>query len=245
MSTRVGVVVVGAGFAGIAVAARLRAAGHDVLVIERAHAVGGTWRDNVYPGVACDVPSHLYSLADHPHPGWSAQFAPGAEIRDYLERTVARVGLAPALRLGVALERAVWDESTRCWQLELTGGEQLHADVLVLACGRLVEPRMPDLPGRDSFSGPVLHTARWDAEFDPTGKHIAVVGTGASAVQLVPQLARQVAPAGRVTVFQRTPAWIVPRGGRSYTTAERDRFARHPELIAALRARLLDRKSVV
>lgn len=236
MTTRIGVAVIGAGFAGIAVAARLWAAGHDVRIIERAPRVGGTWRDNVYPGVACDVPSHLYSLADHPHPGWSTQFAPGGEIRDYLERIVAESGLHDVLRLGVALEHADWDAHARRWRLTLAGGETLHADALVLACGRLVEPRLPDVPGIASFPGPVLHTARWDAGFDPAGKRIAVIGTGASAVQLVPQLARRGA---EVTVFQRTPAWIVPRGGRDYTTAERDRFARHPELIAALRARLL------
>lgn len=239
MTVRAEVVVVGAGFAGIAAAASLRAAGHDVLVLERSGGPGGTWRDNVYPGVACDVPAHLYSLQSHPHSGWSAHYAPGAEIRAYLEDTVARTGLARSMRFGATLAGASWDGDASLWRLQVdrdAGSDDVLAEVLVLACGRLVEPRLPDIPGLSGFPGPVMHTARWDPSFDPAGRHVAVIGTGSSAIQLAPELARS---AAQVTVFQRTPAWIVPRGGQAYSAAERDRFARHPELIAHLRERLL------
>ncbi|GAA3662376.1 flavin-containing monooxygenase [Microbacterium marinilacus] len=239
---RVGTVIVGAGFAGIAAAMALRAEGvSDFVILERASGVGGTWRENVYPGVACDVPAHLYGLSAHPWPGWSRTFAPGAEIRSYLEHVVHAEGLDSRLRLGTALTDARWVDDG--WVVSTVsspsaaeaGDRVLHADHLILACGRLTEPVIPDVPGLDGFPGPVFHSARWDERIRIQGARIAVVGTGASAVQLVPQLARQGAD---VTLFQRTPAWIVPRRDRAYARAERDAWAADPASLAALRDEL-------
>ncbi|WP_205849822.1 flavin-containing monooxygenase [Nakamurella flava] len=237
---RAEIVVVGAGFAGLAAAMALRRAGHDdVLVLERARAVGGTWRDNTYPGIACDVPSHLYGFRAHPNPDWSAVYAPGDEIRSYLEDVARAEGIRPAL--DSPLWSAVWDGSERHWRLTVGGARPrvVRAAVLVLACGRLTEPTVPDVPGLDGFAGPSFHSARWDHAVDLAGARVAVVGTGASAVQLVPPLARAAAASGgRVTLFQRTPAWIVPRGARPYTDDERHRFDDDPQALAALRAEL-------
>ncbi|MDQ1171964.1 cation diffusion facilitator CzcD-associated flavoprotein CzcO [Microbacterium testaceum] len=228
-------VVVGAGFAGLAMAGALRRAGRDdVIVLERATDVGGTWRDNTYPGVACDVPAHLYSLAAHPNAGWSRTFAPGGEIQAYLRDVAAREGLGAKLRLRTPMLGAAWDAETSVWRID-TGSEELLARSLVLACGRLTEPFVPTIPGLESFAGPLFHSARYDHDVDLTGKRIAVVGTGASAVQLVPELARR---AAHVTLFQRTPAWIVPRGGGDIPLAERERLADNPGALARLRAEL-------
>ncbi|MCD2168086.1 NAD(P)/FAD-dependent oxidoreductase [Microbacterium sp. JC 701] len=228
-------VVVGAGFAGLAMAGALRRSGRDdVIVLERATDVGGTWRDNTYPGVACDVPAHLYSLAAHPNAGWSRTFAPGGEIQAYLRDVAAREGLGDKLRLRTPMLGAAWDAETSVWRID-TGSEELLARSLVLACGRLTEPFVPTIPGLESFAGPLFHSARYDHDVDLTGKRVAVVGTGASAVQLVPELARR---AAHVTLFQRTPAWIVPRGGGDIPLAERERLADNPGALARLRAEL-------
>ncbi|MFH8248838.1 flavin-containing monooxygenase [Microbacterium sp. B2969] len=229
------IAIVGAGFAGLAAAMTLRDAGHDVAVFERADRVGGTWRENTYPGVACDVPSHLYGLARHPEPNWSAEFAPGAEIQAYLERVAARERFD--VTFDAPLLDADWDQDASTWRLRFGGAQpaEVDAEVLVLACGRLAEPRIPAVAGLESFPGPIFHTARWDHGVDLAGRNVAVVGSGASAVQVVPELARR---AASVTLFQRSAAWIVPRGGRPFTDAERQRFAEHPEELAALRARL-------
>ena len=229
----VDVVVVGAGFAGLGMVDALRRAGRDdVVVIERADDVGGTWRDNTYPGVACDIPAHLYSYATHPHAGWSRTVAAGHEIQQYLRDVAA--GIRDRIRLRTPLVGAEWDAETSLWRID-TGAEQLQARSLVLACGRLTEPHVPAIDGLESFPGPLFHSARWDHGVDLTGKRVAVVGTGASAVQLVPELAQT---AAHVTLFQRTPAWIVPRGGRDYSAEERERFATHPDELARLRAEL-------
>jgi cation diffusion facilitator CzcD-associated flavoprotein CzcO len=227
------IAIVGAGFAGIGMAMALRAAGReDFEILERADAVGGTWRDNTYPGVACDVPSHLYGFARHPNPSWSGVYASGSEIHDYLRTVVVREELETRLRLRTPLLAATWSGDR--WRLE-TGGPNpgiTEARSLVLACGRLSEPRIPEIRGLETFAGPIFHSARWDHSVPLRGARVAVVGTGASAVQLVPELVRRGA---EVTLFQRTPSWIVPREGRPYTDAERDRFAQHPAVLAALR----------
>ncbi|GAA1975555.1 NAD(P)/FAD-dependent oxidoreductase [Microbacterium pumilum] len=232
--TRVEVVIVGAGFAGLGMAMALRRAGRDdFVVLERAASVGGTWRDNTYPGVACDVPSHLYGFADRPNPDWSGTYAHGDEIRTYLERIVETDDLGSRLRLGTAMLGAEWDAAAELWHLETSSGT-MTADALVLACGRLTEPAIPDIPGLETFPGPMFHSSRWDHDTDLAGARIAVIGTGASAVQLVPELART----ADVTLFQRTPAWIVPRGGEAYSAADRRRFADHPDELARLRSAL-------
>ncbi|MFZ8758232.1 flavin-containing monooxygenase [Microbacterium sp. HMH0099] len=231
----VDVAIVGAGFAGLGMAGALRRAGRDdIVVLERADDVGGTWRDNTYPGVACDVPAHLYSFAAHPHAGWSRTFAGGHEIQAYLRDVAAREGLGERLRLRTPLLGAEWDAAAAVWRLD-TGAEPVVARSLVLACGRLSEPFVPAIDGLESFPGPLFHSARWDHDVDLSGRRVAVVGTGASAVQLVPELARR---AAHVTLFQRTPAWIVPRGGHDIAPAERERLASQPGALARLRAHL-------
>ena len=235
MTDHVEVAIVGAGFAGLGMAIALRRAGRgSFAILERAASVGGTWRDNTYPGVACDVPSHLYGFATHPNPHWSGLYATGTEIRRYLEHVADVEDLGDRLRLSTPLLAARWDATASHWRIDTPAGI-LTADVLVLACGRLTEPAIPEIPGLEQFAGPIFHSARWDHSADLTGAHVAVVGTGASAVQLVPRLAET---AAHVTLFQRTPAWIVPRGEHPYDEAERDRFATHPEELAALRAAL-------
>lgn len=241
--TRVEVAIVGAGFAGIGAAMALRRSGReDFVILERARRAGGTWRDNTYPGVACDVPSHLYGFAAHPNPSWSGTFAKGAEIHAYLERVVEAEDLGDRLRLGAPMLSARWDGAQRVWAIrtapadESTGdGGVIVADALVLACGRLTEPAIPRIGGLEDFPGPIFHSARWDHSADLAGRRVAVVGTGASAVQIVPELARS---AAHVSLFQRTPAWIVPRGGETYSDDERARFLTEPAALEALRADL-------
>ncbi len=247
--TRVEVAIVGAGFAGIGMAMALRRAGReDFVVLERAASVGGTWRDNTYPGVACDVPSHLYGFAAHPNPSWSGTYAKGAEIHSYLEHVVDVEGVRDRLRLRTAMRWAEWDAEDAVWRIGTSpgqgassapdgsvGDDLIVADALVLACGRLTEPTIPRIAGLEQFPGPLFHSARWDHSADLAGARVGVVGTGASAVQIVPELARA---AAHVTLFQRTPAWIVPRGGDAYSDADRARFVTDPSSLEALRADL-------
>ncbi|WP_369371774.1 flavin-containing monooxygenase [Promicromonospora sp. Populi] len=215
-AAHVDVAVVGAGLAGVGLGARLRRAGRtDFAILERADDVGGTWRDNVYPGVACDIPSALYSYSFLPQPAWSRVFAPGAEIHRYVQDVARAEGVDQHLRLGTSLTGARWDDDEATWHLSTSRGP-LSARVLVTAVGRLSEPRVPEIPGLGTFPGRVFHSARWDQDL-PAGLRVGVVGTGASAVQLVPELARR---AASVVVLQRTPPWVLPRGDRAYAPGE-------------------------
>ncbi|MGT2426481.1 flavin-containing monooxygenase [Amnibacterium kyonggiense] len=234
MTEHVGVCVVGAGIAGIGLALRLAAEGRDdVVVLERRSGVGGTWRDNVYPGVACDIPAHLYSYSFAPKADWSTRFPEGAEIRRYLEAVAAPI--LHRVRFDTAVVGARWDAGGARWAIRTDRGE-LTADLLVLAVGRLAEPQVPALPGLDAFPGRVVHTARWTPDLDLAGRRVAVVGSGASAVQLVPRLADAGA---EVTVLQRSAPWVLPRGDHAYSAAERARFAIDDAHRAAHRAELL------
>jgi len=220
------VVVIGAGFGGIGAAVTLGQAGHEVLVLERAAAIGGTWRDNTYPGCACDVPSHLYSFSFAPNPEWASAYSSQPEILRYLQDVVRRFGVADRIRCGVEVTAARWDDAAQCWQLSTSEGS-LKADVLVSAAGPLSEPKIPDLPGLAVFEGEVWHSARWRDDVGLTGRRVAVIGSGASAVQIVPRLAGR---ARELTVFQRTPAWVMPRHDREIPAQRRARFAEHPVL---------------
>jgi cation diffusion facilitator CzcD-associated flavoprotein CzcO len=215
--THVRVAIVGAGFGGIGTAIRLKQQGiEDFVIFERAPAIGGTWRDNSYPGCTCDVPSNLYCFSFAPNPTWTRSFSPQAEIWDYLERCVTRYGLTPHLRLAHEVIGAQWLADQHRWQIDTNQGSYT-ADILVAAAGPLSEPAFPKLPGLESFQGSSFHSARWDHERDLTGQRVAVIGTGASAVQFIPQIADKVA---QLTVFQRTAAWVLPRRDRALSRAE-------------------------
>ena len=204
-----GVVIVGAGFAGIGMAIRLCQAGlDDFILLEQATEIGGTWRDNTYPGCACDIPATLYSFSFAPSGDWSRRYPSQAEIQRYLLDCVDRFGVRPHLRLGTTLAEATHDETTGLWRLRTEAGDSLSARVLVLAPGTLHHPALPDIPDLERFAGPAFHSARWDHGVDIAGKRVAVIGTGASAIQLVPELAKQ---AAHLTLFQRTPAWVLPK----------------------------------
>ncbi|MEU5418674.1 NAD(P)/FAD-dependent oxidoreductase [Streptomyces sp. NPDC020667] len=227
------VVVVGAGFSGIGAAIRLRQEGfEDLLVLEKGTRLGGTWRDNTYPGCACDVPSSLYSYSFAPNPGWSRTFAGQREIHDYLRATADRYGVNGVLRCGVGVLRARWDGAAGRWHLETTDGEY-RAAALVLATGPWHVPRRLDVPGLDEFPGPVFHTAEWDHSVDLSGRHVAVVGGGASAVQVVPAVQDR---AAAVHLFQRTAHWVLPRPDLPVPRALGWCLARVPGAQRAMRA---------
>lgn len=231
MTTTVRVAIIGAGFAGLGAALQLEAAGESsFVVLEQSPTVGGTWHDNRYPGVACDIPSHLYCYSFRPHPWFTRRFAPGAEIQAYLEESASPV--ADRIRCSVRMLAAAWEETARRWVITTTAGT-VEAQALVLACGRLNEPRLPDIDG--SFAGPVIHSARWDPEAPLSGARVAVVGTGASAVQLLPHVARQ---AKEVVVLQRSATYILPREDREYTATEQRSLAMEPTRLRALRDKL-------
>ena len=212
-----GVVIVGAGFSGLAFAMQLVRSGvRDFTIIEQADAVGGTWRDNTYPGSGCDVPSHLYSFSFTPKSDWTRRFAEQPEILSYAERCVQRFRLGPHLRLGTTVQRAELDEGDRRWHLFLTsaaGEDEIEADDVIFACGQLNRPHIPDLEGLAEFAGPMWHSARWDHDCDLTGKRVAVVGSGASAIQFVPPVAEQ---AAELTIYQRSPNYVGPKKDRPY-----------------------------
>ena len=232
------VLIIGAGFGGLGMAIALGRAGeHDVLLLEKGRDVGGVWRENTYPGAACDIPSHLYSFSFEPNPHWSRAYSPQAEILGYLRRCADKYAVRDKIRFGCEATAAAFDEATALWRVEWTDPtgrvHASHARALVSAVGLLSRPAIPALPGLGSFAGPVFHSAQWRHDVPMKGRRIAVIGTGASAIQFVPELARD---AARLTVFQRTPAWILPRADRAYTERERRRFARWPWLMAAHRA---------
>jgi cation diffusion facilitator CzcD-associated flavoprotein CzcO len=210
--------IIGAGFGGLGAGARLREAGlTDFIILERAGSVGGTWRDNTYPGCACDVPSHLYSFSFAPNPAWSRSFSRQPEIWRYLDDFSDRYALRGHIRFGTEVTEARWDASQARWRLRTASGD-LAADVLISATGALSEPSLPDIPGLASFPGEVFHSARWNHDYDFEGKRVAVVGTGASAIQIVPEIQPR---ARRLVLFQRTPAWVLPRRDRRITGPEK------------------------
>jgi cation diffusion facilitator CzcD-associated flavoprotein CzcO len=230
---RTEVAIVGSGFSGLAMAARLkRAGGDDFVILERAREVGGTWRDNSYPGCACDVPSHLYSFSFAPNPEWSSTFSPQPEIGAYLRRVADEEGLRPHIRFGCEVEDAGWDADAGVWRLTTSGGG-LTARFLVAAAGPLSEPKLPDVPGLRDFKGRVFHSASWDHDHDLTGERVAVVGTGASSIQFIPQIQPKV---GRLHLFQRTAPWVLPRRDRPLTRIERAVYRRLPAAQRAMRS---------
>jgi cation diffusion facilitator CzcD-associated flavoprotein CzcO len=222
--------IIGAGMSGILSAIRLREAGFDDFALyEKADRVGGTWRENTYPGIACDVPSHLYSYSFEPNPDWSHRFSPGGEIQAYFEAVARRHRVVERVRFG--------DEVVRCelaggrWRLETKSGHRDEADVVIAATGVLHHPNLPDIPGLGDFEGALFHSARWDHAVALDGRRIGVVGTGSTAVQIVSALVRRVA---KLSMFQRTAQWVMPQENPPYTDEERASFHRSPESLRAL-----------
>lgn len=231
------VIVVGSGFSGINMGISLKRVGFEnFLILERAEDVGGTWRDNTYPGCACDVPSHLYSYSFEPNPDWSSVFSGSAEIQAYIQHCARKYGLDPHLRFGQDVVGARFDEDAGLWTLRTATNLTYTARVLVSAVGGLVTTAWPDIPGREAFLGPVMHTARWNHGIDLSGKRVAVIGTGASAIQVVPSIQPRVA---QLNLFQRTAPWILPKFDRSLQASTKALFRRLPLAQRTLRNAIL------
>jgi cation diffusion facilitator CzcD-associated flavoprotein CzcO len=230
----VGTLIVGAGFAGLCAAIKLAEAGYDYLIIERGDDVGGTWRDNSYPGCACDVPSHLYSFSFSPNPDWHHSFSRQPQILDYLRGVARDYGVMPHVRLRTALTAARWNDATSRWTVETERGT-LTADRLVSAMGPLSAPSLPAIPGLESFEGTAFHSAAWDHDHELAGERVAVIGTGASAIQFVPHVQPA---AGHLTLFQRTAPWVLPRRDRRYPTWQRRLNRILPAVQRAVRAQM-------
>jgi cation diffusion facilitator CzcD-associated flavoprotein CzcO len=231
-----GIVIVGTGFGGIGMGIALKKAGYDdFIILDKADDLGGTWRDNQYPGCACDVPSPLYSYSFELNPDWSRLFAPQPEIWDYLRRCARTYGLEAHIRYGSVVERMDWDEGARRWDVQTVEHGELGSwrpRAVVAAAGALHLPVYPDIPGAGRFGGTAFHSSRWDHSADLAGKRVAVIGTGASAIQFVPEIAKQ---AGQLTVFQRTPPWIHPRPDAPIPARMRTAFRKAPVAARALR----------
>ena len=227
------VAIIGSGFSGMGMAIRLLQEGkRDFVVLERADDVGGTWQANRYPGCQCDIPSHLYSFSFAPNPNWSRTYSKQPEIWDYMRRVAEDHGVMPYIRLNHEVTGADWDEDAQHWRIETSEGE-ITADVLVAGPGGLSEPAILPLPGLEDFEGPAFHTAAWDEDHDLSGERVAVIGTGASAIQTVPNIQARVR---RLKVFMRTPPWIVPHSDRPITSLERRLYRRLPAAQKAVRS---------
>ncbi|MDP2124330.1 MAG: NAD(P)/FAD-dependent oxidoreductase [Parvibaculum sp.] len=227
------VAILGAGAAGLCMAIKLRNAGIDnITILEKGPSVGGTWRDNTYPGSGCDVPSMLYSYSFEPKADWSRKFAGQAEIVDYFEGVARKYGLMPHIRFNTEVTEARFDEEAGLWRIRTATGEEFAANVLVSGVGQLNRPAFPKIDGLDAFNGAAFHSARWDHAVDLAGKNVAVIGNGASAIQFVPEIAPKT---GKLTIFQRTPNWCVPKPDRPFTEREKKLFRSMPWLVRAQR----------
>jgi cation diffusion facilitator CzcD-associated flavoprotein CzcO len=226
------IAIAGAGFSGLGMAMALKRNGFDdFVVLERADDLGGTWRDNTYPGCACDIPSVLYSWTDHQNPRWTRAFAGQQEIWDYMREVVGRHDLDRHLRFNCEVQSMHWDHEHQRWEAETSQGT-FTADVAISAVGGLADPAIPALPGLENFKGTVFHSARWNHDHDLTDREVAVIGTGASAIQFVPEIQPRVR---RLHLFQRTPPWIMPRTNPPIPKSWRRQFERHPKLLHGLR----------
>ena len=226
------VVVIGAGLGGLGTAIKLREAGiTDFVILERAHDIGGTWRDNDYPGIAVDVPAQAYQFSFELNPDWQRTFATGDEVKRYIDRLADRHDLRRHIRFGADVRRRAWDEGAHLWRLTLDDG-QVTARFVISATGAFVEPKPVDIPGVDDYQGTILRSCGWDHDYDLTGKRIAVIGTGASAVQIVPEVAEVV---GHLDVYQRTPIWVAPKTDRRTNPRVRSLFRRVPPVQEVVR----------
>jgi cation diffusion facilitator CzcD-associated flavoprotein CzcO len=227
------IVIIGSGFAGLGMAIRLKQSGfHDFVILEKSEALGGTWHDNTYPGCACDVPSHMYSFSFELNPGWSRMFAPQPEIRSYMERTADKYRVREHIRFGSTVDGMEYQDDARRWNVTLADGTVLTPRAVVSGIGALHIPSFPDLPGIERFGGTTFHSAEWDHSYDLAGKRVAVIGTGASAIQFVPQIAEK---ARELVLFQRTPPWIQPKPDFTFPKAVRTAFGKVPGAARAFR----------
>ncbi len=235
---QVHVAVIGAGPGGMYAGIALRNAGFDdFIILEKADDVGGTWWHNRYPGAECDVQSHLYSYTFEPKPDWSRPYAGQAEILDYLRHVADKYGIRPACRFGVEVTAAIWQEDSSQWQLRTADGHTLLAGFVISAIGMFNDIAVPAIEGLDGFAGTVFHTARWPADHDLSGERVAIIGSAASAVQTIPEIAPLVA---HLDVYQRTPQWVLPKADEPFTAAELEHFRRHPEAVNARREELYE-----
>ncbi len=220
------VVIVGAGFGGIGAAIQLNRLGYDnIVIVDREDDLGGTWHVNHYPGLTVDVPSTTYSYWFEPNPYWSHLFAPGAELKRYAEMVADKYDVRRYMRFNTTVDGARWDDEAQIWRVALAGGETLDAQFLIVATGFLSQPRLPDIPGVGTFGGRIIHTADWDDAYSFTGRRAAVIGTGSTGVQVIPELAKDV---GELTVYQRTPIWVMPKTDVRFSPAVQRLFARVP-----------------
>jgi cation diffusion facilitator CzcD-associated flavoprotein CzcO len=230
--------IIGAGAGGLCAGIKLLESGQDdFLIFDREPRVGGTWYRNTYPGVECDIAAHLYCYSFAPNPDWTRPFPPQTEIRDYLERTAREHGVEPHLRLGVGVESARWDEASARWRLVLADGSEVEAQFVVSAVGMFGKAAVPNIPGLDSFRGTIFHSARWDHDHDLRGERVAVIGSAASAVQFVPEIAPEV---GQLHVFQRTPNWVLPKENVAYSEDQMAAFRDRPELMEESRQQIFN-----
>jgi len=226
-------VIVGAGFGGMGAAIQLNRLGYDNLaILDREDDLGGTWHVNRYPGLTVDVPSTTYSYRFEPNPYWSRLYAPGAELKRYAEHVADKYNVRRYMRFSTTVEGARWDEDAQAWLVSLLGGETLHSQFLILSTGYLCQPRTPDIPGIDTFAGRIIHAAKWDDSYSLKGRRAAVIGTGSTAVQLVPALAEEVS---ELTVYQRTPIWVMPKLDFGFSPAAQRLFAKVPAAQRLLR----------
>ena len=230
------ILIIGSGFGGLGMAIRLLQSGEkDFVILEKANDIGGVWRENHYPGAACDVPSHLYSYSFERHFDWSRTFAPQRDILRYIHHCTDKYGLRSYIHTGKAVISAQFDGESGKWHVACADGSDYHCRVLVAATGQLCRPAVPKIPGLDQFKGAMFHSAHWRHDLDLTGKTVAVIGTGASAIQFIPHLARQ---AGKLIIFQRSPPYIFPKPDRLYSGAWGGLFRMFPFLQSWHRAYL-------
>jgi cation diffusion facilitator CzcD-associated flavoprotein CzcO len=230
--------IIGAGAGGLCAGIKLLEKGQDdFLIFDREPRVGGTWQRNTYPGLECDIASPLYCYSFAPNPDWSGPFPPHSEIREYLERVAAEYGLEPHLRLGKGVVSARWDEARALWRLALDDGGEIESQFVISAVGMFGPAAVPDIPGLDAFEGTIFHSAKWNHDHDLRGERVAVIGSAASAVQFVPEIAPDLA---QLHVFQRTPNWVLPKENEPYTEEQKEAFRSHPELMAEGRKMIFD-----
>ena len=224
--------IIGAGMAGILAAIRLHQAGENFTVYEKASKLGGTWRENRYPGLTCDVPAHAYTYSFEPYAEWDAYYAKGGEIQSYFEKTAEKYGIMPNVRFNSEVVSTLWDEGAGLWRLGLITGEEVEAEVVIAASGVLHHPKLPDIEGLDSFEGRVFHSARWQDDAPVDGARVGVIGNGSTGVQIITALSTR---ASRLVHFQRSPQWIMPVPYFQYSEDEKEAFRRDPALIDDIR----------